>query len=145
MGLTHHRLTWIARQNPRIKYATLVAEAHIGPISRSTIYRAFKKLNITRWRAKRCPKLTTAVARLRLRFASDPSWRTHSWDGVGSFSAQNPVIKFSDDSMSAALSENAAASRYGFSVHQSRSETRIWWKRRRQTRVWLKCFGEQSG
>ena len=64
-------------------------------MSRSTLQRIFKRIGITKWRAKKRPKLTTTVARLRLQFARDPSWRTHDWEGP--FSAPNPVIKFSDE------------------------------------------------
>jgi hypothetical protein len=71
-----------ARKNPRITYAELSKAACITaidstttpPPSRSTIYRALKKLQLRCHRAKKRPKLTRKHALQRLIFSR--KWRT---------------------------------------------------------------------
>jgi transposase len=59
----------IVRQHPQIEYAELIAQVAGIAASRSTIYRLIKKHHITKWRAKKRPKLTPELARMRLKWA----------------------------------------------------------------------------
>lgn len=59
----------IVRKHPRIEYAALKCEAAGVNISHRTLQRFLSKFHITKWLAKKRPKLTPAVARKRLRWA----------------------------------------------------------------------------
>ena len=66
--LTRHQkrlLIQIIRRNPRIDYTALKCQVIGVTVSHKTLYRLLKKYHITNWRAKKRPKLTPAVARLR--------------------------------------------------------------------------------
>jgi transposase len=70
--LTRHQkrlLIQIVRRNPRIDYAALKCQVAGVTVTHKTLYRLLKKYHITNWRARKRPKLTPAVARLRLRWA----------------------------------------------------------------------------
>lgn len=59
------KLLRLARANPTIKYCQLKAEVHGIHCHEKTIYRLLKKHHIIRWRAKKRPKLTKEVAKIR--------------------------------------------------------------------------------
>ena len=70
--LTRHQkrlLIRIVRRNPQIDYAALKCQVAGVTVTHKTLYRLLKKYHITNWRARKRPKLTPAVARLRLRWA----------------------------------------------------------------------------
>ena len=59
----------IVRRNPRIDYAALKCQAAGVTVKHRTLQHLFKKHYITKWLAKKRPKLTPAVARLRYLWA----------------------------------------------------------------------------
>lgn len=60
-----------------------------------------KRHEITKWRAKRRPKLTQVHANKRLAFANDPFWRDMKWgapnNGQDDFREDVSRVKFSDE------------------------------------------------
>jgi transposase len=100
-GEQQRRVLRVARRHPRIEYAKLVSLALGIQVSHDTIYRILKRHNITKWRAKKRPKLAVEHARKRLAFANDPYWRALDWGGSirwGRVAGRmHPRVKFSDE------------------------------------------------
>jgi len=62
-------LIQIVRRHPQINYAALKCEITGVTVTCKTLYCLLKKHHITNWRVKKKPKLTPAVAQLRLYWA----------------------------------------------------------------------------
>ena len=77
----------LARTLPKIVYTDLQKETETEHVSRATFYRLLKKHGITKYRAKRRPKLNRKSARIRLNFC-----REHR-----NFNFRRRTVKFSDE------------------------------------------------
>jgi transposase len=90
----------IVRRNPRIDYAALKCQAVGVTVEHRTLQRLFKKHHITKWLAKKRPKLTPAVARLRYLWAQKYKgfpWRRVKFSNKCSYergSGKKPVWVF---------------------------------------------------
>jgi transposase len=74
------------RRLPKVEYIDLQKETETKHVSRATLYRLLKKHSITKYRAKRRPKLDRDHTKLRLRFS-----RKHR-----NFNFRRQTVKFSD-------------------------------------------------